>query len=155
MHSCENSRQHYIFHKTFYKKFIPYLSLISTKLFLEAVSLTGKEILTQAAKVLDSRKAEDVMAIDIEGISIIADFFLLASGGSNTQVRALADELELKLSQAGVQPLRIEGAQTATWIIIDYGSVVIHIFHRETRKFYNLERLWADGKLFELPELLG
>ena len=76
---------------------------------------------------------------------------MLASGGSNTQVRSLAEELEFKLSQAGVEPLRVEGAQTATWIILDYGDVIIHIFHRETRKFYNLEHLWADGKPVELP----
>jgi ribosome-associated protein len=119
------------------------------------VSLTGKDILTKAVKILDSRKAEEVTAIDIEGVSIIADYFLLASGGSNTQVKTLAEELEMKMSQEGIEPLRIEGAQSATWIIIDYGSVVVHIFHRDTRKFYNLERLWADGKTIELSEILG
>jgi ribosome-associated protein len=96
-----------------------------------------------------------VRAIDIEGVSIIADYFLLASGTSSTQVKALAEEIEAKLSEAGVEPLRIEGASTATWIILDYGSVVIHVFHRDTRSFYNLERLWADGRSIELSELLG
>lgn len=121
--------------------------------FMEAVFLTGKEILAKAVQILGKRKAEDIKAIDIGGISIIADYFLIASGGSSTQVRSLAEELEDKLSQAGVNPLRVEGAQTATWIILDYGSVVIHVFYRETRRFYNLERLWADGKEVELPAL--
>jgi ribosome-associated protein len=120
---------------------------------MEAVSLTGKEILTKAVQILGAKKAEDIKAIDIGGISIIADYFLLASGGSSTQVRALAEELEFKLSQEGVEPLRVEGAQSATWIILDYGSVIIHVFHRETRNFYNLEHLWADGKFIDFPEL--
>jgi ribosome-associated protein len=67
-------------------------------------------------------------------------------------VSALAEELEFRLSQAGIEPLRVEGKQASTWIILDYGSVIIHVFHRETRQFYNLERLWADGKPVELPE---
>lgn len=117
----------------------------------EAVSLTGKEILDSAVKILNNKKAEDTKAIDIAGVSIIADYFLITSGNSTAQVRALAEELEYKLSQQGVEPLRIEGLQTATWIILDYGSVVIHIFHRDTRQFYNLERLWADGREIELP----
>lgn len=66
-------------------------------------------------------------------------------------MRALAEELEFRLSQAGVEPLHVEGMQASTWIILDYGSVIIHVFHRETRKFYNLEHLWADGKPIELP----
>lgn len=117
-----------------------------------AVSLTGKEILTKAVQILGGRKAEDIKAIDIGGLTIIADYFLIASGNSNTQVRALAEEIEVKLTQAGVEPLRVEGKQSATWVILDYGSVIIHVFHRETRNFYNLERLWADGKEVELPE---
>jgi iojap-like ribosome-associated protein len=117
---------------------------------MEMVELTGKEILEKAVLILGGRKAEDIKAIDIAGVSIIADYFLLASGTSNTQVRTLAEELEFKLSQEGINPLRVEGAQTATWIILDYGSVVIHIFHRDTRQFYNLERLWADGRDVDL-----
>jgi len=117
------------------------------------VSLTGKEILDKAVQILGGRKAEDITALEIGGISIIADYFLIASGGSGTQVRSLAEELEFKLSLEGVEPLRVEGMQTATWIILDYGSVIIHVFHKETRKFYNLEHLWADAKPVELPEI--
>lgn len=106
-----------------------------------------------AVKILSGRKAEDIKAIDIAGISIIADYFLIASGGSTTQVHSLAEELEFKLSQAGTEPLRVEGTQSSTWIILDYGSVVIHVFHRDTRQFYNLERLWADGRKIDLTGL--
>jgi len=104
--------------------------------------------------ILGSKKAEDIAAIDIADISILADYFLLCSGTSSTQVKSLAEELEFKLSQQGIEPHRIEGAQTASWIILDYGDVVIHVFHHETRQFYNLERLWADGKTIDLTEIL-
>lgn len=113
------------------------------------------EILKKAAQILDGRKAEDVKAIDIAGVSILADYFLLASGGSSTQVRSLAEELEFRLSEVGAEPQRVEGMQTASWVVLDYGSVVIHVFHRDTRTFYNLERLWADGRVIELAELLA
>lgn len=119
------------------------------------MSLTSKELLSKAAKVLNGRKAEDISAIDIGGVSILADYFLLASGGSSTQVKSLAEELEFKLSQEGIEPLRVEGSQSGTWIIVDYGQIVVHVFHRETREFYNLERLWADGRKMELSEILG
>lgn len=120
-----------------------------------AVYLTGMEILRRAAQILDGRKAEDVKAIDIAGVSILADYFLLASGGSSTQVRSLAEELEFKLSEAGAAAQRVEGMQSASWVVLDYGSVVVHVFHRDTRSFYNLERLWADGRVIGLAELLG
>lgn len=120
----------------------------------EAVILTSRELLDAAARILGNKKAEDIKAIDIANISILADYFLLCSGGSTTQVKALAEELEFRLSQQGVEPRRVEGAQSASWIILDYGEVVIHVFHRETRQFYNLERLWADGNLIDLSDLL-
>jgi ribosome-associated protein len=116
--------------------------------------LTSLEILKKAAEILDSKKAEDIKAIEIRGISVISDYFLLASGTSTTQVKALADELDFKLSELGVTPLRTEGAQSASWIILDYGDVIIHIFHKETREFFNLERLWADGKTIGINELV-
>lgn len=117
--------------------------------------LTSRELLEEAAAILGRRKAEDITAIDIGGVSVLADYFLLCSGGSTTQVKSLAEELEDKLSQLGVEPRRVEGAQTATWIILDYGDVVVHVFHRETRSFFNLERLWADCGRVELPAAEG
>lgn len=108
-----------------------------------------------AAKILNGKKAEDLLAIDISGLSILADYFLIASGNSSTQVKALAEEIEFKMSQQGVEPRHVEGVQSGTWIILDYGSLVVHVFHRETRAFYNLERLWADGRKIPPQELEG
>lgn len=96
-----------------------------------------------------------MVAIDISTVSSLADYFLLCSGTSTTHVKSLADELELKMSERGILPRRIEGASTATWIILDYGDLVIHIFHHETRQFYNLERLWADGVPIDLKDLMN
>lgn len=117
--------------------------------------LTSLELAAAAAGILDSKKAEDIVAIDIHGISIIADYFLIASGNSSTQVKALADELEEKLAVQGVTPRRVEGVQSATWVIMDYGDIIVHIFYRETRQFFNLERLWADGTPLDLAQLTG
>lgn len=124
------------------------------KYILEGISLTSRELLEAAVMILDGKKAENITAINIASISSLADYFLLCSGNSITQVKSLAEELEFKLSQQGINPRRIEGAQTASWIILDYGEVVIHVFYRETRQFYNLERLWADGKTIDLSNLL-
>lgn len=122
---------------------------------MEAFVLTPQELLEEAVKILDKTKAENVLAIDIAEVSSIADYFLIASGGSTTQVRALAEELEFRLSEKGVEPLHIETERAPTWAILDYGSLVIHVFHRETREFYNLERLWTDGKVIDLSHLLN
>lgn len=116
--------------------------------------MTSRELVESAVKVLDTRKAEDIKVIDIGGISIIADYFLIASGNSTTQVRSLSDELQEKLSLLGVEPRRVEGVQSASWIILDYGDVILHVFYKETRQFFNLERLWADGKTVDISGLL-
>lgn len=86
-------------------------------------------------------------------MSVLADYFLIADASNTTLVNALADELEEKLAEKGQTPLRTEGRQSASWIIMDYGGVVIHIFYRETRQFFNLERLWADGRVLSDEEL--
>ena len=112
------------------------------------------EILKTAAKALDSKKALDVQAIEIGDLTIITDFFLLATATSSTHVRALADEVEEMLSRAGVEPHHIEGRATG-WILLDYGSVVVHVFDKKSREFYQLERLWNDGVPYDLSGLLA
>lgn len=102
-------------------------------------------MLREAVRILDAKKAEDIKAIDIRGISVIADYFLIVSGLNAPHVKALAGELDEKLSALGVSPIRTEGVQTAEWVIMDYGDLVIHIFQKETRGFFGLERLWAEG----------
>src|SRR5690606_28836730 len=101
--------------------------------------------LKTAVRALDDKKAQDIEIIEIGDLTILADYFLLASGTSSTQVRALAEEVEERLVKQGVEPHRIEGRATG-WILLDYGSVVVHVFHTEQREFYALERIWDDGK---------
>lgn len=107
---------------------------------MESLTLAKK-----AAGILDNRKAGRINVIKIEDISSLADYFVIANGESSTHVRALADELEEKLKEEGVMPARIEGYRSNSWVLLDYGSVVIHVFTQEARDFYDLDRLWADG----------
>ena len=107
--------------------------------------MTDNEILQIAVKAIDSKRGENIRIIKIDELTVIADYFIIANGSSTTQVKALADEVEFKLSEAGLEPKRTEGYQGANWIVLDYIDVVIHIFHKETRDFYDLERLWQDG----------
>ena len=95
--------------------------------------------------VLLEKKAQDVLLVDISAMTVIADAFVVCSGRTNIQVRALADELSDKLAEAGIAVLRREGFETARWIVLDLGSVLVHIFHKDDRAFYNLERLWSNG----------
>ena len=111
-------------------------------------------ILEIAAKALDSKKAIDLEAIKVSDLTIITDYFLMATATSSTHVRALADEVEEMLSRAGVEPNHIEGKATG-WILLDYGSVVVHVFDKKSREFYQLERLWNDGEPYDLTRLLG
>ncbi len=116
--------------------------------------MTDNEILEIAVKAIDSKRGENIKIIKIDELTVIADYFIIANGSSSTQVKALADEVEFKLSQAGLEPKRTEGYQGANWIVLDYIDVVIHIFHKETRDFYDLERLWQDGVEISAEEFL-
>lgn len=98
-----------------------------------------------AAKLLDEKKAEKISVIKIDAISSLADYFVIATGRGSTHVRSLADELEEKLKLEGVEPMRIEGYRSDNWVLMDYTSVVVHVFTQEARDFYDLDRLWADG----------
>lgn len=106
-----------------------------------------------AAGILDAKKAENINVLQITDISSLGDYFVIATGTSNTHVHALADELEFKLKEQGVAPLRVEGYRSNSWIILDYSEVVVHLFTGEARDFYDLDRLWADGKKLELESL--
>jgi ribosome-associated protein len=101
--------------------------------------------LITAVKALDSKKGVDIRVIEIGKLSSLADFFVIVSGNSETQTRALADEVEMKLKEAGITPKNIQSDTGHTWIIMDYYDFIIHVFHKETREFYSLERLWRDG----------
>ena len=97
-------------------------------------------------KTLDSKKAINVAVISLEGLTVVADYFVLASGRSTTQVKALAENLEeIMEKEYGVRVLRTEGRSGGKWVVLDYGSVIVHVFEEETRKTYSLEQLWGDG----------
>ncbi len=108
------------------------------------VGATPKELAEAIAEILDNKKGKDVKIIEVGDKTIIADYFVLANGNTNTHVRALADEVEYKLSLAGVEPARIEGRDGNNWRVIDYSSVLVHVFDREAREFYNLDKLYTD-----------
>ncbi len=103
-----------------------------------------------AAGILDAKKADHINVIRITGISSLGDYFVIASGTSNTHVHALADELEEKLKELGTAPSRVEGYRSNSWIILDYDAVVVHLFTPEAREFYDLDRLWADGEKLQI-----
>ena len=106
-----------------------------------------------AIKAMEDKKAIDIKIIDIEKVSTLADYFMIASGTNRNQVQAMADEVEEKLGRAGVEPKHIEGYSSANWILMDYGDIVIHIFDEENRLFYDLERIWRDGKSIDKADL--
>ncbi|ABN52470.1 MAG TPA: ribosome silencing factor [Hungateiclostridium thermocellum] len=107
--------------------------------------MESRELVEKIVSILEEKKAKDLNIIDIREISILADYFVICSGTSTTHIKTLADEVEEKMLEAGIELLHKEGYNSARWILLDYGEVVVHIFHEEDRQFYNLERLWADG----------
>ncbi|MBQ8550220.1 MAG: ribosome silencing factor [Clostridia bacterium] len=116
--------------------------------FLEAF-----EILKVAANAVNERKARDMFAVEVGEITILAEYLLMATATSSTHVRALAEEVECKLSELGVEPHHVEGKATG-WILLDYNEVIVHIFSREAREFYSLDRMWSDGNVINLDDIL-
>ncbi len=108
---------------------------------------SSKELAKIAIEAMEDKKAIDIKIIDIEKISTLADYFIIASGSNRNQVQAMADEVDEKMSRAGYEPKNVEGYRNANWILMDYGDLVIHIFDEENRLFYDLERIWRDGNL--------
>lgn len=116
--------------------------------------MTDFEMLQIAVKTLDAKKGHDLKVIKISDVSSIANYFVLATGTSSSQVKTLADETEQKMKEAGAIPRRTENYRGADWVVLDYIDVVVHIFYKETREFYDLERLWQDGEEIALEKLL-
>ncbi len=110
----------------------------------------SEQMLQIAYNALDDKKANDIQMIDIRAISILSDYFIIASGTNPNQIHAMTDQVEEKMQKAGFYPKAIEGYQNANWILMDYGDVVVHIFDTESRSFYDLERIWSDGKRLQL-----
>ena len=117
--------------------------------------MTDREELEVAVKALDSKKARDIKALKVDDLTILANYFVIASATSTTQVKALADEVEYQLGLKGVTPKSIEGEQSKTWIVLDYVDIIVHVFLEETRDFYQLEHLWADGTPVDISGMLS
>ena len=116
---------------------------------------TPKELALLAAKALSDKKGKEIRVLEIAELTTLADYFVLATGSSNTQINALVDNVEKVLTEeAGEEPLHREGYRGGTWVLLDYGCVVVHIFNDEARKFYSLEHLWADGEEVDLSAIL-
>lgn len=113
----------------------------------------AKKMARLACEALEDKKALDVKVIGLEKISTLADYFIIASGANRNQVQAMADNVDEILGRAGYQAKQMEGYQSANWILMDYGDIVIHIFDEENRLFYDLERIWRDGQSVELSQL--
>lgn len=115
--------------------------------------MTSSEFCKIAILALEDRKADDVKVIDIREISPVADFFVIADGSNQNQLQAMRDAVDEALYKAGLKVKQVEGNQSSTWILMDYGDIIIHIFSKEDRLFYDLERIWRDGKLIDVNEL--
>ena len=116
--------------------------------------MTSLEQARKIVQVMDSKKAKDIRLIKIEGISSLGDYFVVASASNTTQVKAIADEIEDEMTKLGLEPNRVEGRQSAQWILMDYYDVMVHVFLDEARSFYNLERLWSDAPQLDISDLL-
>lgn len=106
-----------------------------------------------AYQALDDKKGEDIQVIDISQVSVLADYFIIANGNSESQVRALVDNVEEELSKAGYEMKQREGYGFGNWVLMDFGEIIVHVFDKENRLFYDLERIWRDGKHVDFSEL--
>lgn len=105
-----------------------------------------RDLAVHIAQLLDARKAIDIQVLRVEHLTVITDYMVLATGNTQVQTKALMEHVDQNLSQRGLSPRRVEGASEGRWIVMDYESVLVHIFHPEDRSFYRLERLWSDGQ---------
>ena len=115
---------------------------------------TEKMMAQIACKAIDDKKGQDIKIIDIHNVSVIADYFVIASGTNSNQVQAIVDNVEEQLGRAGFEAKQIEGNRNSSWILMDYGDVIVHVFDEENRLFYDLERIWRDGKVLEMDAFL-
>lgn len=113
----------------------------------------SKKMAKLAYHALEEKKGEDITVIEIKDISIIADYFIIANGSNSSQVDALVNSVKEVLGKEGFEPKRVEGIRSASWILMDYGDLIVHVFSKEDRLFYNLERIWRDGKTVSKEEL--
>lgn len=112
-----------------------------------------KEMALLAINALEEKKAEDICVIDISEVSVLADYFIIAGGNNVSQIQAMADAVDESLGKAGYPIKQVEGYQSANWVLLDFGDIIVHIFDRENRLFYDLERIWRDGKKVSIEDI--
>lgn len=117
--------------------------------------MTPKEMALLLAQAMDSKKGKDIRVLETDGVTTLADYFVLCSGSSAPQLKALADAGEKAMKDHGILPHHVEGHRGGTWILQDYGDVVVHVFDKEARAFYDLDRLWVDAKTVDLSDVLA
>ena len=114
------------------------------------MTLSSEQLLKEAVAAAEDKKAMNIVALDLRGVSLISDYFVICHGNSDVQVQAIATEIRKRAHDAGVTIKGIEGMDSARWVLMDLGDVIVHIFHRDERDYYNIERLWSDAKVVEL-----
>lgn len=114
--------------------------------------LTSLEVAELAVRTLDSKKAKDIKVLETKDITVLADYFIICTAGSTTQIKTLSDELEKVLREKGEPSLRTEGYRSGGWVLVDFGSIVVHIFLKDIREFYSLERLWRDARELDIDK---
>lgn len=114
----------------------------------------SRELAIEIARILDKKKAQGVRVLKVEDLTVLTDYFVIASGTSTTQVGALADEVSFELGQQGVEPWHTEGFDSKNWVLLDYSSVIVHVFVPNTRTYYDLEHLWADAQPVDISAYL-
>ena len=123
------------------------------KINMGAEKMEAKVASRIAYQALEDKKGEDIKIIDISNVSVLADYFIIANGNNKNQVQALVDNVQEELDKVGVQVKQVEGYRMGNWILLDYGDIIIHVFSKEDRLFYDLERIWRDGKDISIEEL--
>lgn len=120
------------------------------------MQLSALELAQKVVAILDDKKAQQIKLLKVADVTVLSEYFVLCNGTSTTQIKALAGEVEGKLKEEqGIMPLRTEGYQAGNWVVLDYGSVIVHVFHTEMRDFYQLERLWADAQDIDVKSFLS
>lgn len=117
--------------------------------------MTSLELAKEAVKAIDSKKGLNIKVIKVDDISVLADYFVIATGTSSTHVKALANEVEYKLKEAGNTVSHIEGYRSNSWILLDYVDVIVHVFSDEAREYYDLDRMWADGEVIDISDVIA
>ena len=116
--------------------------------------MEARELTKLMIEALEDKKAEDIRVIDISKVSVIADYFVIASASNQNQVQAMVDNADEMLGRAGYEAKQIEGTRNSSWVLMDYGDMIVHVFDEENRLFYDLERIWRDGKELDISQFL-